>query len=244
MTARRLLVPLALLALVLGGCDEDTRDQITDAVQSAVDEAASEVGTAVPDPEPDPEPEPEPTEAPATEVAEPTPVETEEPAPADTATPVEGEETGFDVPWTLLLVLLVVALLVWAVIAASQRRSDAHARRDRLRDTAIAEADWMLSAARERPAGVDAQARARDVRMRLDRLTDAVQQLRTGARDNVVAAASELQTSARQLADALIARLDDAVRARESGAGLGVDELADRLRLARDAFAHELGRRA
>ena len=135
-----------------------------------------------------------------------------------------------------------LGLLVGLIVSATNRRQEANARRDRLRDAAIAETDWLLGAARERAAGIDATARARDIRLRLDRLTDTLQQLRTDARSDAQIAIDDLRTSARQLADALVARLEDAVSER-GGADLGVDQLADRLASSRDSFAAALGRR-
>lgn len=230
-------VGLLALSVVLSGCDEGTRQEIADAVSSAA-ENVGEGGTggeAAPTEEaPEPEPEPEPT---ATEAPEPEP----EPTPA----PTEAEAADDDgIPlWVWLAALVVLGLLVFAITSAATRRREASARRDRLRDAALAETDWLLGTARERPAGIDAASRARDVRLRLDRLTDTLQQLRAGARDSVVMAVDDLQTSARQLADALVARFDDASAQREVSAGLGVEELAMRVRSSRDALATALGRR-
>ncbi len=231
-------IGLLAVSLVLSGCDEDTRQDIADAVSSAA-ENVGEGGTAtdgeVAAPTEEPEPEPEPT---ATEAPEPEP--TEEPTPAPTEEEA-ADEDGIPL-WLWLVALVLLGLLLLAIMGAASRRREASARRDRLRDAALAETDWLLGTARERPAGIDAASRARDVRLRLDRLTDTLQQLRAGARDSVVMAIDDLQTSARQLADALVARFDDASAQREASAGLGVDELAMRVRSSRDALATALGR--
>lgn len=230
MRTRRLVVSVVLAGLLLGGCGEGTRAGIAVAVGSAVDQgrsAALDDGEAA-EPAPEPEPESELT--------------SEEPAP-ETEAPVEEEAEPAGIPWGLFLLGLLLAFVVWGLRVLGRRRADVRARRDRLRDVAIAEGEWLLGAARERAAGVDASARARDVRMRLDRLTDALQRLRTGANDKVVTAADDLQTAARQLADALVVRLDDAVAGRDTSTDLGVEELAQRLRVALDTFGTTLGRK-
>jgi hypothetical protein len=245
MTSRRLILPVLLVGLLLSGCDEGTRDDIADAISSAVDQTRSPQPTATQTTAP--EPTQEATPAPTTDAtSEPTqasePTETEA-APAPEPSGSEAESEPRELPWDLILLGLLAFVVLLAIFAVARRRGDARDRRARLRDIAIAEGEWLLGAARERAAGVDASARARDIRMRLDRLNDAVQQLRTGAKAQVVAVADDLQTTARQLSDALVARLDDALAHRDSGEDLGIDELAQRLRGALDRFGTTLGRR-
>ena len=239
MRSRTLLALLAAVALVLAGCTEEGRQDIVDALE----DAASEAQEAVDEEPAEEEPEEQPTEdePPAEEPTEEEPA-VEEPTEEEPAVEEPAVEEGVDwLPW--LLAALVLVLVVSGIAALVGRRRDATARRNRLRDAALAETDWLLGAARERTAGVDSAARARDVRLRLDRLTDVLQQVRSDAKPAVVTAADDLQTSARQLADALVARLDDVASGRGASRDLGVEELAVRVRSDRDTLSATLGRR-
>lgn len=250
------VIAVATIALVLAGCDPDAREDIADAIDDAVSDAQSAIdgGTTAPttDPTADPTTEPTTSEPSMTEPAaeppapaETTAVATDEPTGEPTELPVEEGVVEDDPNWPLLLALGgILLLLVWAFVAVWRRRQALLARRARLRDAALADVDWLLGAAREQPSSIDAAARARDVRLRQDRLNDTVTQLRAGASAQLVALTTAVSTSSRHLADALVARLDDvAARRAARGADLGVPELAERLRMARDDLASELGRR-
>ena len=245
-TSTLLLVAALAVGPVLAGCSEADREGIVDAVESAMDAATGSDGPTTPA---TPTAEPTATTEPQTEPSTQAPVATQEPtvtAPATeptaaatepTAQPSEAmvEEVPDDgiAPW-VWVVLALVLLLVGVVAALLRRRRRARARVGHLRETVVTETDWLLSVAREHPSATDAVGRARDVRTRFDRLTEAVQGLRSAAGAELASRASDLHEPARQLADALVARLDDAAAGRRDDGGLGIPELVDRVGHARD----------
>lgn len=287
-TASRWAGPVVVVAaLVLAGCDPETRDEIADAIDDAVSEAQSAIDQATSEPTdpstPTPttdattEPATEPTSTPTTDAPteestteepapEPTTEEpapeptTEEPAPTaeETPTPTTAETTPVAEPsaaatdeevaddgpsWPFIVMLAGLgAALLWLLVALWRRRRRLLAARARLRDAVLTDLDWLHRASREHVAGVDAGTRARDVRLRHDRLTEHLHQLRADADGDVLLASTAVLTSSRHLSDALIARLDDAAAGRDhAGAGLGIPELAGRLRSDRDDLARALG---
>lgn len=245
-----LVLGVALAAgLVLAGCSEADREGIVDAVESALDATGTDEPTATATTTE----APPTTEAPTTTEAPPTteaPAATEAPTteapPEETAAATEPTEPSSEVateeeapddglePWVWVVIGVVLLLLAWAIIAAMRRRRRAIGRVRDLRESAVAETDWLLSVAREHPSAADAVGRARDVRVRLDRLTETLQELRAVAGAEITAVAADLHDSTRQLADALVARLDDAAEHRRDDEGLGLPALVDRVTRTRD----------
>lgn len=175
--------------------------------------------------------EPEPTAtAPTATGTDSTPTASPTASPsADTGPPLdEGVVRGLPW-WVLVLGLLVLLSIGYLVTAAVRRRAATAALRARRRDEALTETDWLLGVADEQPAAVDAGPRARDVRVRADRLQTALTELRGVVDDRHTQVVDDLRTSTRQLAQVLVARLDDVVAGRPVG-DLGLEEAVHRVR--------------
>jgi hypothetical protein len=158
----------------------------------------------------------------------------EEPQPEESQAPDAGDASSSLLP--LLLLALVVILLLAAVAAWLGRRGRAADSRQRLRDEALLETDWLIDVASEQPSLSDAAARARDIRVRVDRLTDGLRRLEGMAGRRTVEAATALRGEATALAQSVIARLDDVATGRRTVNDLDVDTLIERTRFARDRF--------
>lgn len=164
----------------------------------------------------------------------------EEPAEPDAAQPADtaGQDDQGGLPlWLLALLAVAALLLILGIIAAARRRGEATQRRRRLREEVLLDTDWLIGAASERPSTVDAAPRARDVRVRTDRLSDALRRLEAQSDRRVAEAVVELRMSAGELARVTIARLDDVAAARAPSTDLGIDEVLQRTQIARDWFA-------
>lgn len=194
---RRVLVVGLISMFILVGCGEGDRGPISDVV--------SDAGGAVEDLE-------EAAEGAADELEEQLNGD-ESAAEPDATAPTSQETDDTDLtPWIVgLLVLLVILLMVW-LISASNRRSRAAAGRRRQIDEVLLDADWLIDTASEPPSSVDAAGRARDIRMRGDRLVDSLRRVERESSSRVAQAAADLRNESVALAHAAIARLDAASR--------------------------------
>lgn len=152
--------------------------------------------------------------------------------------PVEPAEETPDWPLIALIAAIAIAviLLIGVIISALRRRGDASDMQQRLRDEALLETDWLIEAASERPSHVDAAPRARDIRVRVDRLSDATRRLEGMSGRRTAEASADLRADASALARSMIARLDDVAAGRSESNDLGLDDLVERTHLARDRF--------
>lgn len=200
-------------------------------VAGRIGDAAAEVGDQIgqadeqqPESGGDEQPEPE----------EPQEPEPEEPAPEQSAPEAPAtDETGASA-WPLALLALAVILLIGLLAASRSRSRAAGDRRQRLLDDALFDVDWLIDTASEQPSQLDAAPRARDVRVRTDRMSDALRRLEEASRQRTAEAAQEVRVASQQLAQAVIARLDDVAAGRTPTSGLDVDALVERARFARD----------
>lgn len=234
---RRALVTALLVAVIVmtaTACGEEGLDGVggsASEVAGRVEDAAAEVGDRLSQageqqaasggdeqPEPDQPQEPEPEEAAA-----------EEPAPEEPAT----DETSASL-WPLALLALLALLLIALLVASRRRNRAAGDRQQRLLDDALLDVDWLIDTASEQPSQLDAAPRARDVRVRTDRMSDALRRLEEASRQRVADAAQEVRVASQDLAQAVIVRLDDVAAGRSPTAGLDADALAERVRSARD----------
>lgn len=230
-------VLVAVLALGLAACDAGQLDDARDAAQQAASEAASrlddladQLPTDLPDPgDVLPDQSPAATQEARPDAQAQSPQATEQ--VTQQATPAPEPEEGGGVPlWAWALLALLGVLLVWAVGVAVARGRARRARRARLRDAALRDAAWLVDVALELRATVGADARARDVRVRTDRIVETLRELRTDAGDRAVLAADELAAGATRLGDVLVAELDDAAAGREAVADLDRTALVDEVR--------------
>lgn len=158
----------------------------------------------------------------------------EEPQPTESQASEVGDSASSALP--LLLLAIIVLLLLAVVFAWLRRRGRAADSQQRLRDEALLETDWLIDAASEQPSFSDAASRARDIRVRVDRLTDGLRRLEGMAGRRTVEAATALRGEATALAQSVIARFDDVATGRRTVDDRDVDTLIERTRLARDRF--------
>lgn len=250
----RAIVVTAVLTVLLAGCSEadvgelgraasELEGGLEDAAAQAeaeLEELGDQVGDSAVAGGGDPaEPAPEePAEPAPEEPAEPEPEPEPAPEPDTGDEALTAEDDGGGIPlWVLALIVVLAALVIAGIVAASSRRREQADRRRRLVDGALLDADWLAEAASEEPSHVDAAPRARDIRVRTDRMADALHRLEQQSDRRLADAAAELRTESIALARSTIARLDDVAAGRQPSHDLDVDMLVQRVRFARDQFA-------
>lgn len=228
---RRSVAVVALVGAVLltaTACTEEDRQSLDGAaseiagqIGGAAGQVEEELNAGDQQPESGGEAEQPPPDEPAPEP---------EPAPEDTT---EASDTLASL-WPLLLLALIVIIVVALLVSVMRRRGRTSEQQRRLLDEALLDADWLVDTASEQPSSVDAAARARDVRVRTDRASDALRRLATMTGRRTAEAADELRLELAALSRSVIARLDDVAAGHQSSSELDIDALIERTRLARD----------
>lgn len=226
---RRVLAVIALVGAVMvtaTACTEEDRQSLGGAaseIAGQVGEAAGQVGEELNAGEEQAESGGEAEQPPPEEPAP-------EPEPEDTTT---ASDTLASL-WPLLLLALIVIIVVALLVSVMRRRGQTSEQQRRLLDEALLDTDWLVYTASEQPSSVDAAARARDIRVRTDRATDALRRLETMAGRRTAEAADELRLELTALSRSLIARLDDVAAGRQPTSDLDIGTLVERTQLARD----------
>ena len=237
------LAVVVVALLVAAGCEEGALDDLQSRVDEAVDDAGSQIGEAVEEAQSDLADVDlsVPTELPTTDEEAVAPEPSPEPSVSATPEPTDAGEVAGLPWWAWVLALLALVGLAMAAARARSRRLARAVRRRELRDAVLTDLDWLLQVAQDRPVAVDAAPRARDVRVRADRLQERLTAMAAATAEKRRSVVSGLHEPVRELANGIIERLDAVAAGRTPTESQDLWGRIERLRQGRARLASTFG---